>query len=216
MSIACHLCLSFIMSTPSTALAQLAASVRRLIATTVTVDAPPAALAVATAAVDRIVMELRAHVPDPPPPRYPGAVDPTDPGTVFPYDAVMGPLNPLAVPVQITWEPPQAVGRVCFDTPYEGPPGCVHGAVIAATFDQIFNVANLMQGTAGPTAKLELHFRKPTPLRTALRFEGWRERVEDRKVYAAGRLLAGDTVTVEAAGLFVLVSPERVMKLLGG
>ncbi len=196
-------------------LARLAASIRRLIDATVTVTAPAETLAVAAEAVDRIVANLRIHVSDPPPPRYPGSFDPNDPRRVFPYDLVTGFLNPLAVPVETVWEEPKAIGRVRFGTAYEGPPGCVHGGVVAATFDQVFYVANLMRGTAGPTAKLELHFRRPTPLHTELRFEGWQERVEDRKVYTAGRLLVGDTVTVEAAGLFILVSAERVMKMLG-
>lgn len=32
---------------------------------------------------------------------------------------------------------------------YEGPPGCIHGTVIAAAFDLELNVANLMSGAAG-------------------------------------------------------------------
>jgi acyl-CoA thioesterase FadM len=90
----------------------------------------------------------------------------------------------------------------------------VHGAAIAAAFDQVFNVANLMMGTPGPTRRLELRYRRPTPLRRELRFEAWRERVEDRKVFAAGRLLAGDEVTVEAEGLFVMVPLDKVMRML--
>lgn len=198
------------------ALERLAASVRRLIEATVTVRAPVEALAAAADAIEHAVTDLQRHVTDPPPPRYPGNVDPTNPSSVFPYDVVMGRCNPLAAPIDIRWEDPQAVGRVRFGTPYEGPPGCVHGAVIAASFDQVFNVANLMRGVAGPTVKLQLYYRRPTPLFSDLRFEAWVDRVEERKVHTNGRLLADDAVTVEAEGLFVLLPPERVMQLRNG
>jgi len=79
--------------------------------------------------------------------------------------------------LRIEWQDPRAVGLVRFRVPYEGPPGCAHGGIIAATFDQLFNVANLMRGVAGPTRKLEVRYLKPTPLGIELRFEGWVERV---------------------------------------
>lgn len=204
------------MSKQIDSLERLAASVRRLIEATVTVQASADVLANAASAIERAADELARHVPDPPPPRYPGNVDPTNPSSVFPYDVVMGRCNPLAAPIDIRWEDPKAVGRVRFGTPYEGPPGCVHGAVIAASFDQVFNVSNLMRGVAGPTAELELHYKRPTPLFQDLRFEAWVDRIEERKVHAKGHLLAGETVTVEAAGLFVRLSPERVMRMREG
>ncbi len=95
----------------------------------------------------------------------------------------------------------------------QGPPGCLHGAVIAASFDQVLIVANLMRGVAGPTVKLQLQYRRPTPLFTDLRFEAWVERVEERYVHSSGRLLVGDAVTVEASGLFALLPHERVMRM---
>jgi acyl-coenzyme A thioesterase PaaI-like protein len=196
------------------ALERLAESVRRLIDVTVTVAAPPATLAAATGAIDRIVADLRPFVPSPPPPRYQRPAGSTDPNDYFPYDLVIGRRSPLAPPIHFTWEAPKAIGRVRFGTPYEGPPGCVHGAALAAAFDQVFNVANVMQGLAGPTAKLEILYRRPTPLFEDLRFEGWQERVAGRRIHAAGRLLAGDRVTAEAKGLFVHLPPEDVLHLL--
>ncbi|MDX2168339.1 MAG: PaaI family thioesterase [Deltaproteobacteria bacterium] len=193
--------------------AALAASVRRLIHATVTVADDAALLNDAAARIDALAATLAAAAPDPPLSRYPGGGE--SPSDWMPFDAVMGRWNPLAAPLTIGAENGRAVGTVSFDTPYEGPPGCVHGAVIAASFDQVLNVANLMEGAAGPTARLELTFRAPTPLRRPLRFEGWVERREARKVHSRGRLLADGVVTVEAAGLFIQVDPERVMKLLG-
>ena len=193
-------------------LARLTQSVRRLIDVTVSIDAAPELLDDAAQRIDQLVGELRAAVPSPPPARYPGGGGP--PGDFFPYDYVMGKWNPLAAPVHIEWHDPLSIGTVTFGTAYEGPPGCVHGAAIAAAFDQVLNVANLMSGAAGPTARLELRYRRPTPLHREVRFEGWVKQREERKIHAAGRLLADGEVTVEAEGLFILVDVERVMRML--
>ena len=58
-----------------------------------------------------------------------------------------------------------------FDYPYEGPPTCVHGGVIAETFDEVLGAANMVAGHPGMTGTLTIRYRKPTPLRTPLRIE---------------------------------------------
>ena len=126
---------------------------------------------------------------------------------------MLGPYNPLALPIEMEWQPPRALGRARFDTPYEGPPGCVHGAVLAAAFDQVINVANILSGSAGPTASLTLDYKRPTPLGAPLEFEAWVEAVDGRKVTSRARVRVGDEVTVEARGLFILVDRDRVMRL---
>ena len=195
------------------ALAELAASVRRLIDTTISVEGDAALLRDAARQVDALNGALRAAVPDPPPSRYAGGG--STPMELFAYDCVIGRWNPLAAPIHMEWQEPLAIGSATFGRPYEGPPGCVHGAVIAAAFDQVLNVANLMSGTAGPTARLEMRYRRPTPLDRPLRFEGWVAQREERKVHSLGRLLVDDVVTVEAEGLYIVVDPERVVRLLG-
>lgn len=195
-------------------LGELARQLRRLIDATVANQAPPDALRAAARSVEDAVARLQPFLPHPPPPRYPSTAAFTNLREVFPFDVVLGPFNPLAAPVEIEWHDPIAIGRVTFGTPYEGPPGCVHGAVIAGVFDQMLNAVNLMRGVPGPTRTLEIRYRKPTPLRRELRFEGWQERVEGREVHASGRLLAGDVVTAEARGVFVQLSTERIMRLL--
>ena len=129
----------------------------------------------------------------------------------------MGALSPLAPPLLVE---PGAAGHlratVTFGTPYEGPPGCVHGGVIAACFDQVLNVANLLAGVAGPTASLEIRYRKPTPLGRPLRFEAGTPVVDGRQVRTTGVLRDGDTVLAEATGVFVTLPADRVMDLTSG
>jgi acyl-coenzyme A thioesterase PaaI-like protein len=196
------------------ALVRLADRVRALIDATVGCAAPPAALREAAAAVEAARRVLAPFVPETRAPRYAVGGSFTSPAELMPFDPVIGALSPLAPPVAISWEDGRAVGRVAFGAPYEGPPGCVHGGVLAAAFDQVLNVANLMAGTPGPTARLELRFRKPTPLGVPLVFEAWVERTEGRRVHSRGRLRHAEVVTVEATGVFVRLPLERVMRLL--
>ncbi len=193
--------------------ARLAAALRALIDASVATDAPASALAEAATAVQQALAMLAPHVPTVRPPRFPNAVDVESPNDLMPFDPVIGRLSPIAPPIAFTWEDGRSVGRVRFGATYEGPPGCVHGGVIAAVFDQVLSIANLMSATPGPTVRLAIHYRKPTPLDASLVFEGWQERVEGRRVHTRGHLRHGDVVTAEAEGVFALVPVDRIMKL---
>ena len=62
---------------------------------------------------------------------------------------------------------PEIDGDAWFDWPYEGPPSCVHGGVIAETFDEMLGAACIVAGHPGMTGTLTVRYRKPTPLRSA-------------------------------------------------
>jgi acyl-coenzyme A thioesterase PaaI-like protein len=195
-------------------LRHLADRVRALIERTVTSEATAEALGVASEAVDRALAALAPHTPTGRPPRFPEPGPFTSPNDFMPFDPLIGRFSPLAPPIEMTWDDGKAVGRVTFGAAYEGPPGCVHGGVLAACFDQVLNVANVMAGTPGPTARLDLRYRRPTPLGAPLVFEAWPAGVRGRRVRARGRLLHGEQITVEAEGVFIQLPVERVMKLL--
>jgi acyl-coenzyme A thioesterase PaaI-like protein len=125
----------------------------------------------------------------------------------MPFDVVIGRYTPLALPVEIEFDGDRAIGRATFTTPYEGPPGCVHGAVIAATFDIVLTAANMAAKAAGLTVTLEISYRRPTLLHEEARFEAWVERVEERRVFTRGRIVQRGSVTVEAGGVFAPLSP---------
>jgi acyl-coenzyme A thioesterase PaaI-like protein len=193
----------------------MADAVRRLVRIVTGNRASAADTASAARRISELADELEPLVSAAPPSRYDLRGTPVEVEDYFPYDPVLGPYNPIALPVRVAWEPPRAVGVASFDTPYEGPPGCVHGAVLAGVFDQVFNAANLRAGVPGPTAELHLEYRRPTPLHAELRFEAWVASVDGRKVRGEGRVLHGDEVTVRATGLFIAVDMERIQKLRG-
>jgi acyl-coenzyme A thioesterase PaaI-like protein len=198
-------------------LRRLTDAVRRLVAATVEHVAPPGETDALAADVEALAARLEARVPDRLPPRYvhpdllpPGERHPHD-GSQF--DFVIGLYNPLALPVEMALEDGRAVGRAVFTTPYEGPPGCVHGAVLAACFDQVFVIAAMATGTGGPTAELNLRFRRPTPLRVPVTFEAWVDRVDGRKIHTRGEVRHDGEVCVEARGLFIALDRAGVERL---
>jgi acyl-coenzyme A thioesterase PaaI-like protein len=188
-------------------LAELAEAVRRLIAATVTNRASSAELSVCTKELDAITERLETHVPDPAPhiTQTGGSGSILDGPTMaerMPFDVVIGRYTPLALPVEIEFDGDRAIGHASFTTPYEGPPGCVHGAVIAATFDIVLTAANMVANAAGLTVSLSMRYRRPTLLHEDAQFEAWVERVAERRVHTRGRILQRGVVTVEAEGVF--------------
>jgi acyl-coenzyme A thioesterase PaaI-like protein len=188
-------------------------ALRRLIAIAVTHTAGAEETGAAAQELHALADRLERFVPAVPPPRFSAQETAVEPHDYFQYDVMLGLYNPLALPIEMEWHAPRAVGYAHFTTPYEGPPGCVHGAVLAGAFDQVFNVANLKSGSAGPTRELALTYLRPTPLHADLVFEGQVERVDGREITTTGRVRHGDKVTVEARGLFIMVSRERVLEM---
>ncbi len=189
----------------------LADSLRRLLDATVRLRGDHASLAGAAERLRVVAVELERLIPETPPPRYPST--PTTIEEIFRYDFVMGDRNPVAVPLRFRNDEQTAIGFATFGTVYEGPPGCVHGAVIAGVFDQVLNVANLLNGTPGPTVRLELDFRKPTPLHREIRFEAKCDRVENKRIHTTARCFADDTLTVEASGIFAVIDMDKLARM---
>jgi acyl-coenzyme A thioesterase PaaI-like protein len=133
------------------------------------------------------------------------------------FSPFVGPLNPLAPPITLRAEEDgSVVGEVVFGTAYEGPPGCVHGGFIAASFDEVLGFVQSMTGQPGMTANLQIDYRSPTPLHRPLRFAGRVDRIEGRKIFTAATLHHGDTLCAEARGLFVSMRPEVFDRLMRG
>lgn len=127
-----------------------------------------------------------------------------DVADLLPYSPATGPLNPIAPPVTFRHEDNRLIAEVTFGQIYEGPPNCVHGAVVASLYDQLLAFGNLYNGTAGPTASLTVDYKKPTPLHVPLRFSTWVDRQEGRKVYLEGACHDPEGNLVTAChGLFI-------------
>lgn len=194
--------------------ARLAASLRRLIHGSLSVDAPATALKRAAAAVDDIARLLKSF-PERPPQRA-HMPDLSDVRGAFADNPVIGPCNPLAPEIEVEVGNPGATATVSFGVPYEGAPGFVHGGTIAAVFDQLLGVANLASGHAGMTGTLAVRYLAATPIATPVRFEAWAVSRSGRKSFVLGRALVGSAVTAEAEATFVALSLQRAAQMFAG
>ena len=86
-------------------------------------------------------------------------------------------------------------------------------AVTTQAFDEVLGFVHSLTGQPGFTGTLTVRYRKPTPLHTPLRFDGEVDRTERRKVFASGRLFAGETLCAEAEALFISAKPGKLDEL---
>ena len=110
------------------------------------------------------------------------------------------------------------VAEVTLGLAYEGPPSFVHGGMSALLMDQLLGSAAAAAGLWGMTAHLELDYRGPLPLEAPLVLRARVAENEGRKSLITGTIALGadpDRVLVEARGVFVLPSPEKVAAYFG-
>jgi len=147
-------------------------------------------------------------------PKNPTKPDFEDLQTNFGYDPVIGYANPIAPPVDITIDDDKVVhGRANLDRQYEGPPGYVHGAIVAAIFDLLLGLANAVAGNMGMTGTLTVKYRRPTPLKTDLTITARVVGSEGRKAITHGEIYAGDTLCAECEGLFISLTDRMGAEL---
>jgi acyl-coenzyme A thioesterase PaaI-like protein len=199
---------------------ELAAAVRRLVTSTVNSMASPEELLDAAERTAALAEELdrSVQVPGPVPTgrfadRSVQSEDPVRLAAAMPFDMIIGSCNPVALPITIEFEPPRAIGRANFTAPYEGAPGCVHGAVLAGAFDMMLTAANVLANGAGPTVQLSIRYLKPTLIDQPAVFEAWVTRFEGNRTHSEGQLIQGGVVTVEAVGEFIRMERSRVASM---
>ena len=120
------------------------------------------------------------------------------------YDPMGGLSNPISPELQ--WQNETAEGveaLVTLGEQYQGPPGRVHGGVIAWIMDAVLSRAMHAALKLGVTGTLQLRYRAATPLDTPLRCVARIERLDGRKMFIRGGIFNGDTQTVEAEGIFL-------------
>lgn len=197
---------------------RLAAGVRRISALMVGRPLADDDLAAAAEGVARVALDLERAAGPGKAPR--GQPDHTGhPQDYFPTSPVVGYGNPVAPPVDFWAERGrdgqlELRGRAFFDYPYEGPPTCVHGGVIAELCDELLGSVNILTGRAGMTGTLTIKYRRPTPLLTELDLVARQTSVEGRKIFAWGGIFHDGELTVEAEGIFIEVRPQVMLDIM--
>ncbi|SFE91528.1 PaaI family thioesterase [Blastococcus tunisiensis] len=191
------------------AVGDLGAALRELVDAAVRTEVPVGELAAVAATARTLAERLRADTRGL---HDVAAVDDPDTGERW-YSPVYGPGNPVAPPMAAESTPDgRATGRVTLGKPHEGPPGLVHGGVVATLLDHVLARAVRAAGRGGLTATLTVTYRRPVQLGVALLAIAEVGTTEGRRTTASARLVAADdpgTTLAEAEGLFVALRPER-------
>jgi acyl-coenzyme A thioesterase PaaI-like protein len=117
---------------------------------------------------------------------------------------VSGRVNPVAAPLIFRHEGERTLATATYAVQHEGPPGHVHGGVVAAAFDELLGVAQMAAGAAGFTGSLSVRFHRPTPLHVPITYEARVEGRDGRKLTVTATSTDGRHELAEARGVFVV------------
>lgn len=120
------------------------------------------------------------------------------------YDPVGGPANPVAPQLHPLQEDQHGIsGEMRLGLPYQGPPGRVHGGVIAWILDAVLSQALHAAFRLGMTGTLNIRYLAATPIEETLQYQARITGQEGRKVFVEGSIWHGDTKTVQAEGIWL-------------
>jgi len=191
------------------ALYRLAAAMRRISDALADMDAPEADLLAAAEATEQVYQHLEEARIGYQSPGFAESSVSGDTGALVDRSPLLGLGNPISPPVYLRVDGEVVIGTATFGRQYEGPPGNVHGGMVAAAFDEALGMVQAMTGQPGMTGTLSIRYRRPTPLYREVTFRAWVESVEGRKIHARGTLHAGEDLCAEAEGIFIKVDFTR-------
>jgi uncharacterized protein (TIGR00369 family) len=94
---------------------------------------------------------------------------------------------------------------------FEGPPGHVHGGIIATILDEAMGKVNRRKGIVALTRHISIDYLRPVPLATRLRAVGWSVNEHGRKHFHTGEIRALDgTLLARAKGVFIAVNSAEL------
>jgi uncharacterized protein (TIGR00369 family) len=197
------------------AVGALGAALRELVDAAVRTEVPIADLEKATAAAQEVTALLSADLREV---HEIASVDDPQTGERW-YSPVYGPGSPVAPPMVVEDFPDEGrcVGRVTVGKKHEGPPGLVHGGVLAILLDHVLARSARAAGHGGLTATLTVTYRRPVHLGVPLLVTGQLGSVEGRRATATARLVAEDdpgTTLAEGEAVLVALRSERASEVL--
>jgi uncharacterized protein (TIGR00369 family) len=103
------------------------------------------------------------------------------------------------------------VGRFRLPRRYQGPPGHVHGGIIATVLDEAMGKVNKLRHVTALTSEMKVQYLKPVPLGKPITVEGFEVRVRGRRhINAAEILNEYGEVLARSRGVFIAIDPAKM------
>jgi acyl-coenzyme A thioesterase PaaI-like protein len=131
----------------------------------------------------------------------------------MPYSPVSGRRNPVAPPIRMWKQDGEVLGEAIFSATYAGPPNSVHGGIIAAVFDELLSMANVISSGAGFTGSLTIKYHRKTPLNQPIELWSACIKSDGRKLLSRGEMRVNGEVTASAEGLFIKPREKELHQL---
>lgn len=131
-----------------------------------------------------------------------------------------GPANPQGLHLVFTTDTSHpegitATAHINLTRLHEGPPGHIHGGIVAALLDEAMSKLNRPLNVLAMTRHMEVDYLRPAPLYQPLVLESRHLRCEGRKVFHQAELRLPDgTALARARGLFIVVD-EKLLAAAG-
>jgi acyl-coenzyme A thioesterase PaaI-like protein len=100
----------------------------------------------------------------------------------------------------------RVAGRFFLKQDHQGPPGHVHGGILASALDEAMAMVLWAEGVMAPTRRLEVDLLAPAPVGVFLRLEAQLESRDGGKTWVIGSVRDDERVVAEGRALFVTSS----------
>lgn len=109
---------------------------------------------------------------------------------------------------------PTATAVVQLTELHQGPPGHIHGGIVATLCDEAMSKLNRPLGLLAMTRHMEVDYLRPAPLHTALTLTARHLRRDSRKLFHTVELHSPDGgLLATAKGVFIVIDPALVIPL---
>jgi uncharacterized protein (TIGR00369 family) len=121
-----------------------------------------------------------------------------------------GQINPAGLHLEFSVTPDHTV--ICnavVSENYEGPPGYLHGGIIATLLDEAMSKANRAHGVTAMTRQMQVEYLHPVHSNSPIRIEGLVTRSEGRKHWTEAHIQnSNGKILAKATGLFIAIHKE--------
>lgn len=126
-----------------------------------------------------------------------------------------GTLNTNGLGLALHLEHERSWTELTLDRRFEGWEGIAHGGIVSTILDEVMAWSLVASDTWGVTARLAVEFRRPVPIDTPIRADGWVTRSRRRVVDTSARLIeiASGTELATATGVYVAADAARKREL---